>query len=406
MPRRSSHKWEFRARFRRHAYGWRSQPAITRIKEAVSEIKKVARGDPVLGAEGAVLFLERLSPAIERVDGSSGSIGAATHRAVEALVPVIAGAPADDATRDAWLDRLRTAHDDDGMAYLENIDEHWGALCASAETASRWADRLIEGCRLAWSADAGAGSWFSGTTACLSALLAVGRHQDLLDLLERKPNAIWSYRRFGVRALAAMGRPDEAIRYAEQVPRAHRSFDFAPLCEEILRAAGRVDEAYRRYGLLASDAPTHLARFRSLVKRYPHLEPARILDDLVERSPGEEGKWFATAKAAGFFDRAIDLANRSPCSPQTLTRAARDFGAERPEFAVAAGLAALRWLSTGHGYEVTEKDVDDAWSHTMRAAENAGCVAATRERVRALVDPAGHSAPLVTRALRRRLDLP
>lgn len=59
------HKWVFRARFRRGAYGWRSQPAIKRVKEAVSEIRKVARRDPLLGAEGAVLFLERVSPALE-----------------------------------------------------------------------------------------------------------------------------------------------------------------------------------------------------------------------------------------------------------------------------------------------------------------------------------------------------
>jgi hypothetical protein len=33
------HTWTFKRRFRRHAFGWRSQPAIGRIKEAVSEIK-------------------------------------------------------------------------------------------------------------------------------------------------------------------------------------------------------------------------------------------------------------------------------------------------------------------------------------------------------------------------------
>jgi len=53
-----SHKWIFRARFRRNAFGWRSQPAIKRVREAVSEIKKIARKDPLLGAEGAVLLLQ------------------------------------------------------------------------------------------------------------------------------------------------------------------------------------------------------------------------------------------------------------------------------------------------------------------------------------------------------------
>jgi hypothetical protein len=47
-----TYKWTFKARFRRHAFGWRSKPAIQRVKEAVSEIKKVARENPVLGAKG------------------------------------------------------------------------------------------------------------------------------------------------------------------------------------------------------------------------------------------------------------------------------------------------------------------------------------------------------------------
>lgn len=33
----------FRARFRANAFGWKSQPAITRVREAVAEIKKVAQ---------------------------------------------------------------------------------------------------------------------------------------------------------------------------------------------------------------------------------------------------------------------------------------------------------------------------------------------------------------------------
>ena len=94
-----SYKWEFKARFRRHAFGWRSQPAVQRVKEAVSEVKQVARRDPVLAAEGAVSFLERVSPALEQVDSSSGAIGTAVNNAVRALVPIIAAAPAAPATR-------------------------------------------------------------------------------------------------------------------------------------------------------------------------------------------------------------------------------------------------------------------------------------------------------------------
>jgi hypothetical protein len=45
--------------FLQSLFGWRSQPAILRIREALSEIRKAARKDPILGAEGAVLFLEK-----------------------------------------------------------------------------------------------------------------------------------------------------------------------------------------------------------------------------------------------------------------------------------------------------------------------------------------------------------
>jgi hypothetical protein len=60
-----------------------------------------------------------------------------------------------------------------------------------------------------------------------------------------------------------------------------------------------------------------------VAKEYPHKNPTGILDDLVSETPGEEGKWFAAAKDAELFDEAIALANRTPCSPQTLTRADR-----------------------------------------------------------------------------------
>ncbi|MEO7134357.1 MAG: hypothetical protein ABI024_09055 [Vicinamibacterales bacterium] len=58
----------------------------------------------------------------------------------------------------------------------------------------------------------------------------------------------------------------------------------------------------------------------------------------------------AAAKDARLFDEAIALANRTPCDPKTLTRAARDFAETKPEFAIEAGLAALRWLVNGYGY--------------------------------------------------------
>ena len=134
-------KWEFKARFRRHAFGWKSQPAITRVKQAVSEIKKVARKDKVLAAEGAVSFLERVSPALEHVDSSSGAIGAAVNNAIAACVEIIASAPAEVKDREKWLERLFEAHAEDHIPYIEQLAEYWGELCASRELASKWADQ-------------------------------------------------------------------------------------------------------------------------------------------------------------------------------------------------------------------------------------------------------------------------
>ncbi|SER46003.1 hypothetical protein SAMN05421690_102822 [Nitrosomonas sp. Nm51] len=62
----STHKWQFTSRFRYHAFGWNSKLPIQRIKEALSEIKSFTRKDPILAAEGAVMLLEKLSPALEQ----------------------------------------------------------------------------------------------------------------------------------------------------------------------------------------------------------------------------------------------------------------------------------------------------------------------------------------------------
>lgn len=64
----TAYKWQFASRFKYQAFGWNSDKPIQRIKEALSEIKQVAKNDPEWAAAGAVLFLEKLSPALEQVD--------------------------------------------------------------------------------------------------------------------------------------------------------------------------------------------------------------------------------------------------------------------------------------------------------------------------------------------------
>ncbi len=388
-PATGRHKWQFKARLRRNAFGWRSEPAIKRIREAVREIKGVARRDRVLAADGAVALIERLSPALEQVDSSSGAIGGAVNRAIETLVPLIAGAPADPATRDAWLERLWEAHTADQIPYIELLGEFWGELCGSPEVASAWADRLLDTTRRALNSNRRPRDFFHGTTACLSALYRAGRHGEIAELVAGE--SFWPYRRWAVMALGAMGRNDEAIRLAETSGGPGSSeVDADNLCEDLLLAAGRTEEAYSRYGPRINRAGTYLATFRATAKKYPHKDPEEIFVDLVKTTPGQEGKWFATARQLGLFDTAARLAWTSPCDPRTLTRAARDHTRDRPEFAVEAGCAALHWLAQGFGYEVTRTDVQAAWTATMAAAESLGRGEQTRERIRALAgDPHG-----------------
>ena len=399
--RAESHRWEFRARFRKHAFGWRSQPAVLRVKEAVSEIKKVARRDPALAAEGAVMFLERLSPALEDVDSSSGVIGTAVNHAIADLVPMIAAAPAEPATRQAWLERLWAAHEADRIPYIERLGDFWGELCGSKEMASAWADRLVGTTRMALSPDKDLRGHFHGTSACLSALYRAERYQEIIDVL--RVDTIWAYKRWAVLALAATGEKAEALRYAESCRgRWTDDADVNAIGEEILLSSGLADEAYQRYGLRANHKTTYLATFRAVVKKYPHKPPGEILTDLVRTTPGDEGKWFAAAKDAGLYEEAIALASRSPCDPKTLTRAARDLADTQPDFAVRVGLLALHWLTHGYGYDITSADVRAAYSSTMHAAERQGSVAETRERVKQLVandTPGGFLASVLRKDL-------
>jgi hypothetical protein len=406
MAKAEAHKWDFKSRFRRHAFGWKSQPAIIRVKQAVAEIKKVAKKEPVLAAEGSIAFLERVSPALEHVDSSSGSIGTAVNNAIAELVPIIASAPVDAKTRDAWLERLWEAYQEDDIPYIERLGDHWGQLCASTEIASAWADRLEGIVRMAWSPDPNMSGFFKGTTNRLSALIAAERYDDVLTLLELEPYKMWHYRQYGVKALFALGKKAEAIGYAEEGRgRGDSPIAIARACEEVLLSSGLADEAYRRYGLTANQRGTHLATFRAVAKKYAHKTAGEILADLVKTTPGEEGKWFAAAKDAGLYDEALALASHTPCDPKTLTRAARDYAEKEPPFAVGAGLLALYWLVQGYGYEITSGDVWDAYRFTLAAAERHGSAGDVRERIRKLVAAEGLGDHFVTKVLGRELGL-
>src|SRR5712664_3563925 len=139
----SGHRWTFKARFRAAAYGWHgSALASKRLKEAVGEIKSVAKSEAVLAAEGCVSLMERLWPALEAIDTSSGALGGAVHRTLDELIPVLISAPADVLTRSAWLERLFQAVMDDGVQYLSPVEDRWGEISIYPELMIEYAERL------------------------------------------------------------------------------------------------------------------------------------------------------------------------------------------------------------------------------------------------------------------------
>ena len=105
-PMASVREWQFKRKFRTNAYGWRaSSLAIGRLKEAAAEIRSVAKSDPVAAGDGVVSLMERIWPAFQGIDTSSGALGAAVFRTVNELTPILTVASADHATRGKWLER-------------------------------------------------------------------------------------------------------------------------------------------------------------------------------------------------------------------------------------------------------------------------------------------------------------
>ena len=106
----ASRKWLFKKNLRAKAFGWRgSKLATSRLKEATSEIRSVAKSDSLAAGEGVVSLMERIWPAFQDIDTSSGALGTAVARTLSELIPILADAPADHATRSKWLECLLEA---------------------------------------------------------------------------------------------------------------------------------------------------------------------------------------------------------------------------------------------------------------------------------------------------------
>ncbi len=371
----TNHKWSFKTKFRARALSWRgSKTAITHLKAAVSEIKKVAKLDPLTAGEGVVVLAERIWPAFENVDTSSGALGNAINKTLDTLIPVLIAAPADLKTRGNWLERLYEAVQDDGVQYLYPVEERWGEIAVYPELMNDYADRLMFMIRRVWSEDA-PGGYVRGETICLASLFGVGRYSELLDLLSHARTRFWSDHRFGAKALARQGLYDAAIAYADGCRdpniRGYDNLRINGFCEDVLIKAGRVDEAYSRFGLTTASGTTFISVYRETVRRYPSRDKRQVLLDLIA-TRGQKGKWFAAAKDAGFLDIALECASSTDAEPSTLIRAARDFTGGEPQFAANAALLALRGLLAVHGYDPGPEYVRSAFRHLMAAAASIG----------------------------------
>ena len=101
---------------------------------------------------------------------------------------------------------------------------------------------------------------------------------------------------------------------------------------------------------------------------------------------------------------AVDLIQRSPADPRTLTRAAKDFCTSQNDFATECALAALHWIAQGHGYEVTAWEVQEAFDALIAATRaSGGDVKQAKARVHSLIT--GSSAQkFMLAALQRSLS--
>jgi hypothetical protein len=98
--KKPTYTWAFRPRFDANAFAWKaSRLASQRLKEALTEIKAVARVDPLIAADGAIVLMEKIWPALAHVDSSSGALGNAVNKTVQELVDIVVAACGGPATR-------------------------------------------------------------------------------------------------------------------------------------------------------------------------------------------------------------------------------------------------------------------------------------------------------------------
>lgn len=367
----AKHKWKFKSYFRREAYGWNgTAKASKRMREAVSEIKKVAKKDSALAGEGVIELFVRLYPALMHIDGSSGALGVAMNKTIDSLVPVLIKADWDMNTRGKWLDKLYKAIQEDGWGTFDGLRDYWGEICVYPGLAHLWTDQLLPIVKEVFTSESY--SYSVGTDMCLSCLVFTERYDELEKLLQLSNKPWWTYNKFWAMALVRQGKKQEALDYAEHIRSEsntnNEEYEIDQFCESVLINMGKVEEAYEKYGLKVPSYGTNLNIYRGICKKYPNIDKRKVLLDLIEKS-GIKGKWFAAAKTAGQLDIALECAITGDCDPSTLLRATRDFAEKDSEFALRVGIEAVMIYLTGNFYDPIEPiDIRMAFTKLMDAA--------------------------------------
>lgn len=371
--KKTKYSFQFTRRIRTNAFGWHGTSTASKaIKDAIRELKTVAKFDPLASAEGAVVLIERMWKALQHVDSSSGSIGTAVDKGLDEAAAIFEKADLDPKTRQGYLERIWEAIQEEDIGYYDSLPDRWPQFCGDRETMARWADEFKEPTQSVLS-DPTPGAYFRGTALCLSCLLALQRYDEIFEILAVERNLLFDTKRYGARALVQQGKLDEAIAYAKEGSSSVYSDPrIDAFCEQVLIDADQSERAYEEYGISSSERSTGLATFNAIKKKYPDIAPKRILEDLIAANPDNPGKYFAATRKAGFEDLALEIANSSRVDPKTLTRAAEQVMDTKPAIAARYAAIAYRLFQEGWGFDVTKLDIVRALETAREAAERSG----------------------------------
>lgn len=384
MAPRTRQSWAFRRRLRPNAFGWRNTAAIAAVKDAIRELRAVARKEPARAAAGAVELLERIPAACAHTDDSSGALQRQICAVIDLLEQWFGRAGLPDDEHEALLERLWQSWLEDDMSWLDELSDRWGPFCVSPERASRWADRVAAGRSEVEDPGDHLETWKrSGRFELpyLSLLHAAGRHEEVIRRVT--PESWWLSRRWAIRSLRALGRRAEALRLIRVDAAGARPQEAERMAEEILLDSGLREQAWADHALAAAEDVNRVLWLKRLLERYPERTPTEVLERLVAATPTREGRWFAAARQAGLLDEALALARVSPAEPATLQTAVFRHADSEPAFAFEAGLLAIRGLANGDAFDPEKIEFEDLCDALLAIARREGRVPELRERVAA-----------------------